>query len=209
MVDHTELEQLGASSFIGPGVRLLHPEEDVLNAMLEGWGRQMAARNLATATVVLRQRQVRAFVTHASEYPWAWTLAHPDEWFADLRSVRKCSLSTIRGYQVSLRVFCEYLTDPAYGWPTVCQRLFGAVPSQVVTEANAARHVAEYEGQPSRRAFTRAELQGLFEHVDHTASTRPGLGVKGWASVFRDGVLVKVAYGYGTRRKGVSNGLCN
>jgi integrase/recombinase XerC len=189
-----------ATAVLTEGLRLLHPEDHVLDAMLEGWGRQMLARNLARTTVAMRQRQVRGFVEHSNEYPWTWSMGHADEWFADLRGIRGCSLSTVRGYQVSVRVFCEYLLDPAYGWARVCEQLFGAVPSQVINEANSARHVADYEGAPNRRAFTRAELQALFDHVDHTASTRPGLGVKGWAAAFRDGVVFKVAYGYGTRR---------
>ena len=52
------------------GVALLHPEEQVFEAMLEGWGNQQLARNLAAATVTSRLRQVRAFGAHAQAYPW-------------------------------------------------------------------------------------------------------------------------------------------
>lgn len=139
-------------------------------------------------------------VDHANEYPWSWTMTHADEWFADLRSVRHCSLSTVRGLQVSIRGFCDYLTDPGYEWGPVCLELFGSAPVQIINDANATVHVADFEGQPVRRAFTRAELIALFDHIDAQAATRVGLGVKGWASAFRDAVMFKVAYGYGTRR---------
>lgn len=93
-----------ARSLLAVGVRFLNPEDRVAEAMLEGWGRQMLARNLARSTVTERHRQVRAFATHANEYPWAWTMAHADEWFADLRSVKHARLSTIRTFQATLRV---------------------------------------------------------------------------------------------------------
>jgi integrase/recombinase XerC len=43
------------------GLALLWPEEQVFAAMLDGWGSQQAARNLAPGTVAGRQRAVRAF----------------------------------------------------------------------------------------------------------------------------------------------------
>lgn len=189
-----------ALTLLSQGVGLLDPEAQVLEAMLTGWEQQMLARNLAASTIRARARAVRALVVHANEYPWSWTMATADEWFADLRSVKHCALSTIRGLQVTIRGFCEYLIDPAYQWASVCQERFGVAPIQIINEANAAVHVADYEGHPARRAFTRAELVTLLEHVDSQASTRHGLGVKGWASAFRDSVILKVAYGYGTRR---------
>lgn len=189
-----------ARDFLAAGVGWVHPEERVLEAMLTGWRQQMLARNLSRGTVEPRLRQVRALVEHANEYPWAWSLATVDEWFADLRSVKGVARSTIRSLQVTIRQFCEYLTDPAYQWPAVCEQHFGSHPIQPITEANRAAHVADYEGSPVRRAFTRTELATLFEHVDAQACARQAEGVKGWATVFRDSVMFKVAYGFGTRR---------
>lgn len=189
-----------ALTLLDDGVSLLHPEAQVLEAMLTGWGQQMLARNLRASTVVVRCRQVRALVAHANEYPWRWSMATVDEWFADQRAVKHTARSTIRGMQVTIRMFCEYLSDPAYGWQQVCLDRFGSAPVQVINEANAAVHVADYEGDPARRAFTRAELVALLDHVDATVAARQGQGVKGWASAFRDAVIFKVAYGYGTRR---------
>lgn len=192
--------RLSARSLIASGVGLVHPEEQVLEAMLDGWERQMLARNLSAGTVRNRRAQVRAFVEHSNEYPWTWMPRHADDWFADLRSVKGCALSTIRNYQVGLRTFGEYVTDPAYEWPQVCLERFDATPIQILNEVNTAAHVADFEGLPSRRAFTPAELEALFAHVDATAMDRATRGAKGWASVFRDAVIFKLAYGYGTRR---------
>jgi site-specific recombinase XerD len=195
-----EPAEWSARALVDEGVALLDPHERVLAAMLAGWSNQMRARNLAASTVTARQRQVTGLVRHSNEYPWGWTMAHADEFFADMRLVDHRARSTIRNYQVGIRGFCDYVTDPAYEWPDVCQRLFGVTPTQVLTEVNCAQHVADVEGLPSRRAFTRAELQALFDHVDSVAATRQELGVKGWASAFRDAVAFKVAYAFGTRR---------
>lgn len=170
---------LSALSLITSGVGLVRPEEQVLDAMLDGWERQMLARNLSVVTVRNRRAQVRAFVEHSNEYPWTWMPRHADEWFADLRSVKGLALSTIRNYQVGLRIFGEYVTDPAYEWPLVCQERFDAFPTQVLNEVNSAAHVADYEGLPTRRAFTLAELESLFAHVDATAMDRAARGTLG------------------------------
>jgi integrase/recombinase XerC len=154
MADQRDRKPAGAAlTLLADGVGLLHPEARVLEAMLVGWEQQMLARNLAITTIRTRVPHVRALVAHANEYPWSWTMATADEWFADLRSVKHCSLSTIRGLQVTIRGFCDYLIDPAYEWGTVCQERFGVAPDQIINEANAAGHVADYEGHPSRRAF--------------------------------------------------------
>ena len=183
------------------GVALLHPELQVFEAMLAGWRNQMLARNLAASTVIGRERQVRAFHAHSNEFPWGWSACLADEWFADMRSVRQCTRSTVRGYQVSVRGFCDYLTDPGYGWTGVCEEQFGTHPVQVINEVNSAAHVADSESEPSKRAFTRDELQALFDHADEQVTRKRALGRKGWLAAFRDATLMKVAYSYGTRRR--------
>ena len=182
------------------GVSLLHPEDQVFEAMLEGWCNQQLARNLAPSTVESRQRQVRAFARHCAAFPWQWSPHLADEWFTDLRSVRHVGRSTVRGYQVAIRGFCGYLTDPAYGWPAQCEQRFGTHPIQIIHEVNAAAHVAEVESEARKRAFTRAELQALFDYADEQVEVKRALGRKGWLSAFRDATIFKVAYGYGTRR---------
>jgi len=182
------------------GVPLLHPEPQVFEAMLEGWGNQMLARNLARATITNRLRQLRAFGEHAGSPPWQWSAQLADEWFADLRAIRHCSRSTVRGYQVAVRGFCDYLVDPAYGWVEQCERRFGTHPIQVINEVNSAAHVADTESEPSKRAFTRAELQTLFDYADEQVAAKRRAGRKGWIAAFRDATMLKVAYSFGLRR---------
>lgn len=185
---------------LADGVRLLHPEPQLFEAMLSGWRNQMLARNLAESTITARIREVRAFHVHNNSYPWQWSPAMADEWFADLRSVRHCSRSTVRGYQVGLRGFCAFLLDPAYGWVSECEQRFGTHPVQVITELNAAAHVADVESEPTKRAFTRVELQALFDYADEQVARKRALGRKGWVSAFRDATMLKAAYAYGLRR---------
>ena len=121
---------------LSDGVALLRPDEQVFEAMLEGWRNQGLARNLARSTVQARERQVRAFQAHAGVFPWEWAAVHADEWFADLRAVHHCTRSTVRGYQVAVRGFCAFAIDPAYGWAEECMRWFGAHPVQIITDVN-------------------------------------------------------------------------
>lgn len=182
------------------GVALLRPDEQVFEAMLEGWRNQGLARNLARTTVQARERQVRAFQAHAGTFPWEWTAMHADEWFADLRAVHHCTRSTVRGYQVAVRGFCAFTIDPAYGWAEECMRRFGSHPVQIITDVNSAQHVADVESVPAKRPFTRRELQDLFDYADEQVEFKRSQGKKGWMAAFRDATIFKTAYAYGTRR---------
>lgn len=64
----------------------------------------------------------------------------------NLRAVHGCVRSTLRNYQGSVRLFCNFLTNPAYGWVEECMRHFGTHPVQVVHEWNAAAHADEADG---------------------------------------------------------------
>lgn len=182
------------------GVPLLHPEEQLFAAMLDGWRNQLLARSLARSTVDSARRVVRAFADHCGTYPWLWAPQLADEWFADLRAVRHLARSTVRNYQGALHGFCAFVTDPAYGWAAECERRFGTHPVQVINEVNAAVHVEDSEADASKRAFTRAELQQLFDYADDEVARKRALGRKGWLPAFRDATCLKVAYGFGLRR---------
>lgn len=104
------------------GLPLLRPEEQMFEAMMDGWRNQQLARNLALSTIEKRAVRLRAFFAHAGTYPWDWLPQHADEWFGDLRSVRGCAHSTMRSYQDALRSFCAYVSDPVYDWPAECEQ---------------------------------------------------------------------------------------
>jgi integrase/recombinase XerC len=196
-------EGASAAAAFASGVALLHPQDQVFTAMLTGWRNQQLARRLAFSTVQARERMVRAFAAHSQSYPWGWSAQMVDEWMTDLRAVRGVRASTLRGYQIALRLFCSYATDRAYGWPEECQQRFGSHPVQVVHEWNSAVHVQDAESDPARRAFTRAELQAFFDHADEQVAAIRSAGRKGWLPAFRDATLFKIAYAYGLRRNEV------
>lgn len=185
---------------LADGVVLLHPEERVFEAILTGWRNQQLARNLALGTIEARVNQIKAFSEHANAFPWHWSAQHADEWFGDLRAIRHCARSTVRSYQGAVRGFCDFLTDPAYGWAEQCLDRFGTHPIQIVHEWNSAVHVSESENETGKRALTRGELQALFDYADEQVARKQALGRKGWLPAFRDATLLKTAYGFGLRR---------
>jgi hypothetical protein len=113
-----------AGLYLAGGALLLRPEEQVVEAMLDGWRAQQLARNLAFSTIGKRLSAVGAFTAHADAPPWAWTAQMADEWLGDLRAVKGLRRSTIRNYALAVSSFCQYLTDPAYGWAEQCQARF-------------------------------------------------------------------------------------
>jgi integrase/recombinase XerD len=180
-------------------VPLLHPEQQMVEEMLAGWRNQQLSRNLQFATIDQRIRYVQRFIGHVNEHPWDWTPALVEEYFGDLRSVKRLSHSTLRGHQSALRHFTDYICNPDYGWDRACEQLFGTHPSQVFFDWNTASHVQEYEGRPVKRPFTREELQWLFDHADDEVERVAASGRKGWQAAYRDAVMLKVAYSYGLR----------
>ena len=168
--------------------------------MLAGWRDQQLARNLKCDTITERLGAVCRFQQFTNDWPWAWRAVDVEEFVAELRGQRR-ALSTIRAYQGHLRLFLDYAADARYEWTTVCQRLFGTHPAQVCFEWNTAVHAADYEGRPARRALTKPELQALFDHADDQVVAARASGRKGWLTAMRDAAALKIAYGWGLRRR--------
>lgn len=178
----------------------LHPEDRVFESMLSGWVRQQrGGRRLRQSTVDDRVGVVRQFQKFADEYPWNWTAGLVDEWSHHLIGEKRLAGSTIRGYQTTLRLFCDYITSPYYQWPQECETRFGTHPVQVCHEWNTAAHVTEYEGAPDRRPLTRKEVQMLLDHADAQVEEKIQRGRKGVLAAYRDATVFKVMYGWGLR----------
>lgn len=190
-------------AYLRSGSAVLNEAENVWLAMLDGWRAQQFARNLAPSTVDARRSIVLRFRAFAESYPWSWTAGLVDEFFMELRGVRGASRSTVLGYQNALRMFLEYLTDPAYGWSEQCWERFGDHPAQVFHEWNTARHASEAIAEPGKRPYTRDELEDLFDCADERVMRIRRAGVKGWVPAFRIATLMKVAYAWGLRRNEV------
>jgi len=65
-------------------------------------------------------------------------------------------------------------------------------------------HVQDAEGDPSRRAFTRDELQALFDYADDQVGIIRGAGRKGWLAAFRDAAARKYLGWLASRGRQVS-----
>ncbi len=184
------------------GVVQLRAEDAMVEAMLRGWRAQQAARGLRDDTIVPRERLVRRFGGFASEYPWAWSPAHMDEWSLHLTAELHLAPSTIRSYQCTLRLFTEFLTDGRYGWAVACEQAFGPGkhPVAIAHEWNTIAHLSDYEGNPEARPFTRQELQRFLDYADEQVERAVKARRKGALAAYRDATLFKVICGWGLRR---------
>jgi hypothetical protein len=158
----------------------------------------MLARGLAVDTIKGRCRIVARFVEFANEYPWHWRPLDVDQFLADLRSQHtQIALSTLRSYSNAISMFCSYVSDNRYGWVAFCEKQFGDVPSQVCFEWNTPQHTADDAIPPSRRAFTKHELQHMFDVVDDFVDEAHRTGSKRWRTALRDSIAFKIGHAYG------------
>ena len=190
-----------ALSLLPAGVAHLDPQQAVFEAMLAGWRAQQGSRSLSPVTINGREARVRGFAAFTNEYPWMWNAGDFEEYCVWLRSEpRALAASTLRGYQVQIGLFMDYVCDPRYAWARECQERFGTHPTPICHEWNTLRRVSDYEGDPRRRPLTMQELQALFDHADEEVSRVGALGRKGALAAFRDATLLKVVYAWGLRR---------
>jgi site-specific recombinase XerD len=168
--------------------------------MLSGWRKQQAGgRRLNAKTIDDRESIVRRFTARTNTYPWLWTSALMDEWMSDLVARKHRAPATIRHYQGAIRMFCDFITSPHYGWVAECETRFGTHPVQVCHEWNTVAHLVDYEGRPGRRPLTRDELQRFFDYADERVDRAIRLGRKGALTAYRDATVFKVIYAWGLR----------
>ncbi|MFA4085042.1 tyrosine-type recombinase/integrase [Mycobacteroides salmoniphilum] len=183
------------------GVAILDEPALVFQEMQDGFARQQASRGLAKSTIDVRRSQLLRFYRFTQIYPWQWKAGDLEEFTSQLLSGESCrSHSTVRGYHVTIRLFCGYLTDQRYGWVADCRSRFGDVPTQICFEWNTIAHLAAFEGRPERRPFDYDELERFFDLADDRVDLR-ARGRKGALAALRDAQLFKTLYAYGLRRR--------
>ena len=191
---------------LASGVVHLDEQAAVFEAMLVGWERQQKSRLLADATIEPRIALLRRFTEFAGSFPWEWNAGDVEDFTVSLMSGNsRLAPSTIRGYHLTLRMFCDYLLDGRYGWAGECEQRFAAIPSQVCHDFNTVAHLSEYEGRPGRRPFTYDELQHLFDFLDTRVERVHRSGRKGAWAALRDAQMIKTCYAYGLRRRELCN----
>ncbi len=133
----------------------------------------------APETIVNRRRLVCRLQGHAGAWPWEWRAEHLEEWTEDLAlAPRACHVSTLRNYQIAIRLFCDFLVDRRYPWTAICTERLGRCPQQIVDERNLIVHTNEFEADPSRRPLSRAELEAFFDHCDAQVAGRARCGAR-------------------------------
>ncbi|MDA8273802.1 MAG: tyrosine-type recombinase/integrase [Actinomycetota bacterium] len=184
------------------GVAQLRPEDAMFGAMLRAWRAQQTARGLREDTMAEREHLMRRFLEFTNEYPWNWLPGHVEEFTVSLISERHLAPSTVRNYQVTLRLFSEFLTDARYGWGPVCEEAFGpgVHPVAICHEWNTIAHLNDYEGDPEARPFSREEMQRFLDFADEQVDRAVRAGRKGALAAYRDATIFKVMYGWGLRR---------
>jgi integrase/recombinase XerC len=124
-----------------------------------------------------------------------------DEYFEDLLSrPERLARSTLRAYQLRLKLFSEYVCDRRYPWTAICQREFGHVPGQLFGERNLVAHLDEFEGDPRRRPLTVDELEAFFAAGEVRIESCRSRGRKGVLQAWRDDAMFKVKFAWGLRR---------
>lgn len=180
-------------------IALANPEQQIFDAMVEGWRSQQRSRGLREQTIQNRLATVTRFRDFVDKPPWKWTVADVDEFTADSMG-RVRALSTLRNNHGSIHGFCEYLTSPLYDWMEICEREFAEIPSQVCLPWNTVAHRFEFEGDGKRRPLAYDEVERLFDTADARVETLVGSGRKGALGALRDAQLLKTVYAFGLRR---------
>lgn len=191
---------------LAPGIVHLNEQAAVFEAMLTGWERQQGSRLLSASTITPRTALLRRFTEFAGSFPWQWGPGDVEDFTLSLMSGQsRLAPSTIRGYHLTLRMFCDYLLDGRYGWVTECEQRFGAIPQQICHDFNTVAHLNDYEGLPGRRPFTYDELQHLFDVLDGRVEKVRRAGRKGAWAALRDSQMIKTCYAFGLRRRELCN----
>ncbi|MDQ6839842.1 MAG: hypothetical protein M3137_16335, partial [Actinomycetota bacterium] len=90
------------------GVSLLQPEEQVLAAMVRGFGIQQQSRYLSALTIYQRDGQPRRFGDWTNGYPWRWKPQDVEEWTAAAITERHLARSTVRTMHLTIKLFMDY-----------------------------------------------------------------------------------------------------
>ncbi|WP_409047085.1 tyrosine-type recombinase/integrase [Microbacterium sp. HA-8] len=186
---------------LGANVVPLDEPAYVFQHMVDGWVDQQLSRGLRENTVRPRVRILQRFQEFCGTYPWEWRPGDLEEFTVSAMSgARANTKATIRGYQITIRLFCEYLIDASYGWTATCDARFGAAPQQICSDWNTIAHLVEYEGRPQRRALSSDELERFFDAADARVDSIIRAGKKGSFAALRDTQIFKTIYAYGLRR---------
>ena len=164
-----------AGLHLAAGLRLLRPEEQVFAAMLDGLAQPAAgpqpgagARSRPGSARCGRSPRTRARSRGSGRRSWSMSGS-----VTCARSAA-CARSTLRGYQEAVRLFCDLPDRPGLRLGRRV-RAAGSAPtrSRWCTSGTPPCTSQDAEADPSKRAFTRDELQAFFDHADDAGRPDP------------------------------------
>lgn len=186
---------------LAANVVALDEERFVFDAMVARWGDQQTSRGLQSTTIERRQQFIRRFQLFCQDYPWRWAPGDVEDFTTRARSgAAPLTRATLRSYQLTIRLFCDFICDIRYGWPAECANRFGVAPQQICHDWNTIAHLLDFEARPGRRALTTEELQRFFDAADDRVDTIVRARRKGALNALRDSQIFKTIYGFGLRR---------
>lgn len=182
-------------------VQPLHEAEWLFDRMVGGWGDQQVSRGLAAQTVKVRKKFMKRFADYCEKMPWDWGPGDLEDFTTSIVSgASPVAKSTVRAYQMMIRIFCDYITDRQYPWVDECEARFGVIPQQICHEWNTVAHLDDYEGLPGKRALSYDELETFFNYADGRVESIVQAGKKGGLTALRDSQIFKTIYAFGLRR---------
>ena len=182
------------------GVSLLHPDVQVFDAMLGGWGRQQSSRNLSAGTMETSGRWCAGSRCTTASFRGLVAGASGG---VDRATARGHALahSTIRVSAAGCARSCVMSATRPTAGTVSASRGSGRIRCRSATTGT--RRSTSPRSRPSRRrrALTRSEVQVLFDCRGRAVEAAARRGRKGFVTAFRDATMFKVCYAFGLRRR--------
>lgn len=176
----------------------LYIEKEILNQILHAYNNRLMSRRLRSSTIKENMRVIKNFIKFTDLYPWQWAPEDFDDWSADLYSIKKNSEATQRGKQRMIARFQSFLLDSPK-LVKLCEHHFGVKPIKICSELNLVSHKVEDENKEKRMAFTKEQIQCLWNYFDEKIAIAYKAQSKSFKVLQRDKVLYLIIYYYGLR----------
>ncbi|WP_432404879.1 tyrosine-type recombinase/integrase [Wukongibacter sp. M2B1] len=173
-------------------------EEEVWSQILHAYNNRLMARRLKPSSIKANMRTISNFFEYTGLYPCQWTSEDFDDWSAYLYSIKKNGEATQRSKQRMMARFQSFLIESPK-ITKLCEHHFAVKPMQICSELNLIPHKVEDENKEKRMAFTKEQLQCLWNYFDEEIALAYKNQSKSFKVLQRDKVMYLIIYYYGLR----------